>query len=218
MTLKQPNVKSKRVTGLYAITPDVLDTKVLVQKVHCALAGGARIVQYRSKSKDAALRYVQAALLLALCRQAGIPLVVNDDVDLALAIGADGLHLGRGDGDIGTARAKLGKERLLGASCYDQLQLGVAALNQGADYVAFGSAFSSSTKPGAVRAPLRLYHEAKVRLKLPIVAIGGITLGNAALLIDAGVDAVAVISALFDTPDIEAVARQFSNLFHRKDL
>jgi thiamine-phosphate pyrophosphorylase len=196
----------------------VLNTKVLVQKVHSALAGGARIVQYRSKSGDAALRSVQAALLLALCRRAGIPFIVNDDVDLALAIGADGLHLGRSDGDIRTARAKLGSERLLGASCYDRLELGIAALNQGADYVAFGSAFPSSTKPSAVRAPLQLYREAKVRLKLPIVAIGGITPDNASPLIDSGVDALAVISALFDAPDIEAVACRFSNLFHRKDL
>jgi thiamine-phosphate pyrophosphorylase len=217
VTPEPPIVKSRRVAGLYAITPDVLDTKVLVQKVRCALAGGARIVQYRSKSKDAALRSVQAALLLALCRKAGVPLIVNDDVDLALAIGADGLHLGRGDGDIGAARAKLGKERLLGASCYDQLELGVAALNQGADYVAFGSAFPSSTKPSAARAALQLYREAKVRLKLPIVAIGGITPDNVAPLIEAGVDAAAVISALFDAPDIEAVARRFSNLFQRQE-
>lgn len=151
-----------------------------------------------------------------LCRPAGIPLIVNDDIDLALAINADGLHLGRGDGDIAAARAKLGKDRLLGASCYDQLELGVAAFNQGADYVALGSAFPSSTKPRAARAPLRLYREAKVRLKLPIVAIGGITPDNAAPLIDAGVDAIAVISALFDAPDIEAVARQFSSLFPRE--
>ena len=142
-----------------------------------------------------------------------MPFIVNDDIDLALAVGADGLHLGRDDGDIAAARARLGKDRLIGASCYDQLELGVAAFNQGADYAAFGSAFPSSTKPVAVRAPLRLYREAKVRLKLPIVAIGGITADNADLLIDAGVDAVAVISALFDAPDIEAVARRFSSLF-----
>lgn len=215
MTLDPPLVKL-RVAGLYAITPDELDTKVLSQKVRMVLAGGASIVQYRSKSRDATLRGVQAASLLALCRGAGIPFIVNDDLDLALAIGADGLHLGRNDGDIAAARAKLGKDRLLGASCYDQLELGVAAFNQGADYVAFGSAFPSATKPAAARAPFRLYHEAKARLQLPIVAIGGITPDNAPPLIDAGVDAVAVISTLFAAPDIETVARQFSGLFFRE--
>ena len=216
MTPERPLVRSRRVAGLYAVTPDELDTNLLAQKVRWALAGGARIVQYRSKSADVALRSTQAATLLALCRRAGIPFIVNDDIDLALAIDADGAHLGRNDGDIRTVRATLGKDRVLGVSCYDQLELGVAAFNQGADYVAFGSAFPSSTKPRAARAPLRLYREAKARLKLPIVAIGGITPDNAALLIDAGADAVAVISALFEVPDIEAAAHRFSNLFPRE--
>ena len=203
--------------GLYAVTPDEPDTGLLARKVRKALAGGARILQYRNKSANAAVRREQGTALLALCREARIPFVINDDLDLAGTIGADGLHLGREDAPIAAARAQLGKDRLLGVSCYDRLELALAAREAGADYVAFGSAFPSATKPGATRAPLSLYREAKARLGSPVVAIGGITTENAQSLIDAGADAVAVISALFDAPDIEAAARAFSRLFHRKN-
>jgi thiamine-phosphate pyrophosphorylase len=199
--------------GLYAVTPDEPDVGLLARKVRKALAGGARILQYRSKSANAALRREQGAALLALCREARIPLVINDDLDLARAIGADGVHLGREDISIAAARAQLGTGRLLGASCYDRLELALAAREAGADYVAFGSAFPSATKPGATRAPLSLYRDARARLDSPIVAIGGITTENAHAVIEAGADAVAVISALFDAPDIEAAARSFSRLF-----
>jgi thiamine-phosphate pyrophosphorylase len=203
--------------GLYAVTPDEPDIGLLTRKVSKALAGGARIVQYRNKSASAALRREQGAALLALCRKARIPLVINDDLDLASGIGADGLHLGREDISIAAARAQLGKDRLLGVSCYDRLELAIAAREAGADYVAFGSAFPSATKPGATRAPLSLYREAKGRLGSPVVAIGGITTENARTVIEAGADAVAVISALFDAPDIEAAARSFSRLFDKKN-
>jgi len=202
--------------GLYAVTPDDPDIMSLTRKVSRALAGGARIVQYRNKSASPEQRREQGAALLALCREAHIPLVVNDDLDLARGIGADGLHVGRGDISIAAARAQLGQDRLLGVSCYDRLELALAAREAGADYVAFGSAFPSATKPGAVRAPLWLYREAKVQLGSPVVAIGGITIENARSVIEAGADAVAVISALFDSPDIEATARSFSRLFDRK--
>jgi thiamine-phosphate pyrophosphorylase len=202
--------------GLYAVTPDEPDIGSLARKVRQALAGGARVLQYRSKSANAALRREQGAALLALCREARVPLVINDDLDLARAIGADGLHLGREDVSIAAARAQLGKDRLLGVSCYDRLELALAAREAGADYVAFGSAFPSATKPEATHAPLSLYRAARARLDFPIVAIGGITTENAHAVIEAGADAVAVISALFDAPDIEATARSFSRLFDRK--
>jgi len=201
--------------GLYAVTPDEPDIELLTRKVRRALAGGAHIVQYRSKSTNAALRREQGAALLVLCRNTGVPLIVNDDLDLALAIGADGLHLGREDISIAAARAQLGKGRLLGVSCYDRLELALAAREAGADYVAFGSAFPSATKPGATRAPLSLYREAKRRLDVPIVAIGGVTTENAHTLVEEGVDAIAVISALFDAPDIERRAHEFARVFHR---
>ena len=205
------------VRGLYAVTPDDPDIGSLTRKVRKALAGGARILQYRNKSANAAVRREQGTALLALCREARIPFVINDDLDLARAIGADGLHLGRDDVSIAVARAQLGEDKLLGVSCYDRLELALAAREAGADYVAFGSAFPSSTKPEATRAPLSLYREARARLDLPIVAIGGITTENAHNVIEAGADAVAVISALFDSPDVEAAARGFSRLFDKKN-
>lgn len=199
--------------GLYAVTPDEPDTVKLVRKVRMALAGGARTVQYRNKSAGATLRREQGAALLAVCRAARVPLIINDDLDLAAALEADGLHLGRDDLPVAAARKRLSKGALVGASCYDRLDLAVSARNAGADYVAFGSAFPSTTKPGATRAPLSLYRDAKAQLDCPVVAIGGITSENARAVIEAGADAIAVISALFDAQDIERSAREFSGLF-----
>jgi thiamine-phosphate pyrophosphorylase len=146
-----------------------------------------------------------------LCREFSVPVIVNDDVELALEVEADGVHLGRDDGDLAAARRRLGK-RLLGASCYNDLSLARAAVAAGADYVAFGSVFASTTKPAAVRAPLTLFKEAS-GLGVPLAAIGGITLENAAALVAAGASLLAVISDLFDAPDIRARARQYGKLF-----
>jgi thiamine-phosphate pyrophosphorylase len=206
---------SARVWGLYAITPETEDTQDLLAKVRLALEGGARVVQYRSKAPDGELRRRQAERLLALCRGYDVPLIVNDDLQLALAIGADGVHLGRDDGDLASARRALGRERLLGASCYDRLDLAERALEHGADHVAFGSVYGSPTKPNAARAPLALFSTARARFGAPLVAIGGITPANARDVIEAGAAAVAVISALFEAQDIAATARQFALLFGR---
>jgi thiamine-phosphate pyrophosphorylase len=201
------------VRGLYAVTPDERDTDVLTAKVNLAIKGGARLVQYRNKSADAALRRQQAAALLALCRANGVPLIVNDDVELAIELGADGVHLGRGDAGLAGVRRRLAAGKLVGASCYDDLDAALAAVEQCADYVAFGAAFPTAIKPGAPGAPLALYTAARARLGVPIVAIGGITPQNAASVVSAGADAVAVITALFDAPDIEHRAREFSGVF-----
>lgn len=201
--------------GLYALTPDLADTGGLAARVGDALRGGAAAVQYRNKTAPADLRREQAFALAALCRTAGAPLIVNDDVELAIAVDADGVHLGAGDGDLGGARARLGARRLLGASCYNRLELARAAVAAGADYVAFGAAFASSTKPAAAHAPLELYRAARRALAVPIVAIGGITVENAPGLIEAGVDAVAVITALFGAQDVARRAREFQSLFSR---
>lgn len=206
-----------RVKGLYAVTPDVADTSELLAKVEAALAGGASLLQYRNKSASPALRLVQARALLRLCRDHGAPLIINDHLDLALALDADGLHLGSGDGLLAHARAQLGPDKILGASCYNQLKNALAAGQAGASYVAFGSFFDSGVKPGAVRAPLELVRQAKQELPLPVVAIGGITLDNAPQVIAAGADAVAVISALFAAPDIRSAAQRFRALFERHD-
>jgi len=199
--------------GLYAVTPDIADTADLLRRADLALLGGARLVQYRNKRADVTLRRDQAAALLAACRRHGARLIVNDDLPLALAVGADGAHLGREDGDLGAARAALGPNRLLGISCYDELERAREAKRIGADYVAFGSFFASPTKPAAVRAPLTLLRDARTGIGLPVCAIGGITLANAPLLIAAGADLLAVISDLFEAPDIRARAAAYTSLF-----
>ncbi len=204
---------STRIAGLYAITPDLEDTADLCYRVRAALAGGARVLQYRNKSASPALRLEQAQALQALCAARGVPLIINDHPELALQTGAAGVHLGGDDGDIAAARAALGPDRLLGASCYDRLELAERALAAGADHVAFGSFFPSSVKPGAVRPPLSLLAEARRRFPAPLVAIGGITAANAPQLIAAGADAVAVISTIFAAPDIEAATREVQSLF-----
>jgi len=202
-----------RIAGLYAITPDAADTALLVIKARDALAGGASLVQYRSKTADAALRLAQAKALLAICRRHQVPLIINDYLDLALEIDADGLHLGGEDGSIAAARARLGPRKLIGASCYNELQNALKAEREGADYVAFGSFFASGVKPGAAHAPLGLLREAQRSVAVPIVAIGGITLANAPQLITAGADSVAVLSALFAAADVKLAAQQFNALF-----
>jgi len=201
------------VRGLYAVTPDMAGTAALVSKVTAALDGGAALIQYRNKTADERLKREQAARLHELCGRYGVPLVVNDSAALAALTGAPGLHLGRDDGSVAAARGAVGADALIGVSCYDDLDRARGALDEGADYVAFGAAFPSRVKPGAVRASRELYAEARRRYAAPIVAIGGITLDNAQSLLDCGVDALAVISAVFDAPDITRAARSFTDLF-----
>lgn len=201
------------VAGLYAITPECPETAVLAAKVEQALRGGARVLQYRAKGATPALALEQARVLVRLCRAFGRLFIVNDRVDLALAVGADGVHLGSQDEPIDAARRRLAPGMLLGVSCYDRLDRAREAAAQGADYVAFGAMFPSAVKPEAVRAPLTLLGEARRVLDVPVVAIGGITPQNAPAVIRAGAHALAVISALFDAPDVESAARAFSRLF-----
>ena len=201
------------VRGLYAVTPDIADTAELTAKVEAALAGGASVVQYRNKIAGADSRAAQARALQQLCRLKHVPLIINDRLDLAISVDASGLHLGKDDGSLAEARARLGAGKLLGVSCYNRIDSAVSAVEAGADYVAFCSFFPSTVKPGAVQAPTALLREAKRKLGVPIVAIGGITLDNAAQLISAGADALAVISALFSAPDIRLAAERFSGLF-----
>ena len=203
-------------SGLYAVTPDLDDTTELLRRVGQALQGGLRLLQYRNKPAAAALRREQAGALLALCRAQSVPLVINDDLQLALEIGADGAHLGREDGDLAAARAALGPGKLLGISCYDDIGRAREAKRVGADYVAFGSFFASPTKPAAVRAPLTLLAEARNELGLPVCAIGGITLQNAPQLIAAGADLLAVITDLFEAPDIRSRAAAYTSLFSER--
>jgi len=199
--------------GVYAITPETADTERLLTQVEAALAGGVAAVQYRDKSDDVARRHEQASELVALCRRFKVPLIVNDDLRLADLCDADGVHLGRDDASLREARIILGKDKFVGTSCYQSLDLALAAQAAGADYVAFGSFFPSPTKPDAARASLDLLRAATPVVQVPLIAIGGITLANAPLLLDAGADSLAVLSALFDAPDIRAGAHDLNQLF-----
>ncbi len=206
-----------RLRGLYAITPDNDDTGALLHAVTAVLSGGARIVQYRNKRVDAMQRREQGEALRQLTRAHDALLIINDDAPLALALDADGVHIGRDDGDVAATRRLIGPERLLGVSCYNDWAIAEASLAAGADHVAFGAAFASSTKPGAVHAPLALYRKAREQTRAPIVAIGGIELHNAGSLLACGVDAIAVISALFGATDPRSTAAAFSALYARVD-
>ena len=203
------------IAGVYAITPECADTALLARKAEMAILGGAKILQYRSKSGSENLRLEQAIVIGAVCNRYSVPFIINDEVDLALEVGADGVHIGSNDGPVDDVRKKL-KGKILGVSCYDSIDLALDAQNLGADYVAFGSFFASLTKPDAVRAPLSLLQMSKLSLKIPVVAIGGITLENGARLVESGADALAVVSSLFDAPDIRVAANHFSELFSIK--
>jgi len=201
--------------GLYVITADGrTGPEALVAAVDAALCGGARLVQYRDKSDDHARRGQEARALKRLCDRHRVPLLINDDLELALACGAAGVHLGRDDLDIAGARARLPAGSLIGASCYDRFELAEAAAAQGADYIAFGSFFPSPTKPLAVSAGTELLRRAHRELAIPAVAIGGISPENGAALVQAGADMLAVISAVFAAPDITAAARAFTACFN----
>ncbi|MEQ1592031.1 MAG: thiamine phosphate synthase [Thiobacillaceae bacterium] len=200
-------------SGLYAITPETADTARLLAQVEAALEGGIAVVQYRNKSDDVALRHEQASELLALCHRFKVPLIINDDVRLADLCDADGVHLGRDDGSVAKARVILGPDKFIGATCYQSMELALAAQTEGADYVAFGSFYPSPTKPAATRAETRLLTDAAACIQIPLVAIGGITFDNASPLLDAGADILAMQSALFDAANIRAAAHQLNQLF-----
>lgn len=208
------------VHGLYAIADAaLLASRDLDNAVTLALRGGASLLQYRNKGKEAApRRQEEAKALLQICRQHQVPLIINDDIVLASEIGADGVHLGRDDPPVAAARQLLGIDAIIGVSCYNQLKRAIAAEQAGADYVAFGRCFPSATKPEAVHAPLWLLREARKRLNLPIVAIGGITLENTPQVISAGAHVVAVIGGLFKRHDIEITARAYKRLFLHQEM
>jgi thiamine-phosphate pyrophosphorylase len=200
--------------GLYAITDaQLIADDRLLDAVEQALLGGARLIQYRDKSADAVRRLTQARLLNSLCQRYQVPLIINDDVELAAAVGAAGVHIGKDDPALTTARTRLGQNALIGVSCYNRLNLALEAEQAGADHVAFGAVFPSLTKPTEVRASINLLREARAALRIPIVAIGGITPDNAPLLLDVGVDALAVVSGVFGQPDIQAAAARYATLF-----
>jgi len=204
--------------GLYAISDERLhgDTPTLLREMELALRGGLALVQYRAKHLHPDTLEAQAKALLSLCREYHTPLLINDHLDLALKIGADGVHLGRGDGDLRHARELLGRRKILGASCYNRLEMAQQAAHAGADYVAFGRFFSSETKPGAVQADLSLIEAQKARSERPVCAIGGINRENGAALVAAGADLLAMVQGIFKADDIAGNVREM-NAWYSQD-
>jgi thiamine-phosphate pyrophosphorylase len=203
------------ISGLYAITPDCTNTDDLLERTRAVLAGGAQVLQYRNKSANATLKLTQARALRTLTRELNVTFIVNDDTQLAEQVEADGVHLGGTDGEVNTARAILGKDKIIGVSCYNRLALARDAVSSGADYVAFGAFFPSGVKPNAVIADIELLRLARAEFTVPLVAIGGITPENAPELIAAGANALAMISALFNATNCQVATNKFSTLFNR---
>ena len=206
------NMPGARLRGLYLVTPDEADTTRLLARVAPLLGTGVALLQYRNKAANAVLRLEQASALQPLCAQAGVPLLVNDDVALARHVGAAGVHLGEDDGDITAARAALGPDALIGASCYDELERAERAAAAGASYVAFGAFFPTTTKQVTRRASPQLLREART-LRLPLAAIGGITPANAKPIVEAGADLIAVVGGVFDATDPLSAIREYRNCF-----
>lgn len=204
---------AKAVRGLYVIADTEIIEKDLVLTVAEAIEGGARIVQYRDKSDNAAKRSSDGIALRDLCRQHGVAFIINDDIELARQVNADGVHLGKEDAELTSAHEQLGANFIIGVSCYNELERGRSAIAAGASYIAFGSFYPSTVKPDAVRASETLLTQAKQEFTVPVVAIGGITPENGARLVAAGADALAVITGVFKSDDICAAARQYATLF-----
>lgn len=213
-----PKIKTRAMSrnslrGLYAITPETADGARLLENVEAVLAGGGRIVQYRDKNSAMPERVARAHALRKLTDRFAATLLINDDIALAFLVKADGVHLGADDGNLTAARAILGPDRILGASCYADFRAAQAAAIAGADYVAFGAVYPSPTKPKAPLAAADLFCRAKTTLTAARCAIGGITRDNASPLINAGADLLAVITDLFEAPDITARAAAYQRLF-----
>lgn len=202
------------IKGLYAITDTAnLSSEIMFTRTEEILRAGAKLLQYRNKQVDKDMRIAEAEQLLDLCRQYSVPLIINDDVALAVQTGADGVHLGKTDSSIADARERLGDKAMIGCSCYNDLDRAQQAAKSGADYIAFGAFFPSPTKPEAAHATTDIIQTAKQKFKLPVVAIGGITPENGQSLIVAGADMLAVISGLYASNDPFNTTRQYINMF-----
>ena len=199
--------------GLYLVTPDQINTEALLSVTRAALQGGATVLQYRNKIASPTLRLTQAQALRRLTREFGAALFINDEPGLALAVEADGVHVGRDDGDLAAVREATEGRLLIGVSCYDDFARARDMAAMGADYIAFGAMFASPTKPEAESAPLSLVSRAKTELDVPVACIGGITADNAAPLVAAGADWLAVISDIYQAADPQARALRFSALY-----
>ncbi len=206
-------MKKHSINGLYGITPDWNNTAALLTKTEQILLGGARLIQYRNKTADMALRHNQAELLVQLCRTFNTPLIINDCIDLAIAVDADGVHIGEHDEDVATARRLLGASKIIGVSCYNRLELAIQAEANGANYVAFGAFYPTTTKQNTVTAPINILERAKKILAVPVVGIGGIKISNATYLINSGANAIAVSNTLYQVKDPRRTAEKLTRFF-----
>ncbi len=204
---------NRTLRGLYVITDRRLMGKDLLTQAEQAILGGAGLLQYRDKSTDISRREREALALAQLCEQHKVRFIINDDPALALKTGADGIHLGQSDGDIGSIRHTLGRDKIIGVTCHASLEKALAAEQAGADYVAFGRFFPSQTKPDAPAAEIDILRQARHQLTIPVVAIGGISAENGGALVAAGADMLAVIHGIFGASDIRSAARQYVELF-----
>ena len=206
-------MKDARLHGIYAITDPVLCGEHLIDNVQAAIEGGIRILQYRNKQVSSFTQHEEATKLLTLCRQHDVLFIINDDIDLATDIDADGVHLGQKDRALIEARQQLGNEKIIGISCNNRFDYALTAQREGADYVAFGRFFNSMTKPQAPQAEFDLLQRAKNELPIPVVAIGGINPDNGRSLIEAGADMLAVIHGIFGQADVRLAAQRYAELF-----
>ncbi len=204
---------NRTLRGLYVITDHRLMGKDLLTQAEQAILGGASLLQYRDKSTDTCRREREALALAQLCEQHKVRFIINDDPALALKTGADGIHLGQSDGDIGSIRDTLGRDKIIGVTCHASLEKALAAEQAGADYVAFGRFFPSQTKPDAPAAEIDILRQARHQLTITVVAIGGISAENGGALVAAGADMLAVIHGIFGASDIRSAARQYVELF-----
>jgi thiamine-phosphate pyrophosphorylase len=206
--------------GLYLVTPNWDDTARLLEVSERALKaadGGIGLLQYRHKEAGPDLRVEQATALLALCRRHGVPLIINDHVALCQRLDADGVHVGGTDAALAQVRAELGPDKIVGASCYGDMQLALDAQAAGASYVAFGGFYPSRVKQYAVTTRPEILDQARAAVRVPYVVIGGMTPENAAPLVARGAPMVAAISSVYQSDDTAAAVRRFLDLFGQND-
>ena len=206
------------IKGLYAVTPEEKDLFVLSSQVESCIKGGARLIQYRSKTLSKIEQNKQARKIKIVCDYYKVPLIINDDIELCRILDADGVHLGEDDDSLEKARLILGPSKIIGVSCYNSIDRVKIAVDKRATYIALGACFPTTTKPYAPKASLDLIALVVKNFKIPVVAIGGINLENIELLINEGVNCIAVINSLFKVNDIEGTARQFSSLLNEEKL
>lgn len=209
--------RTKLLSGLYAITDPNLMGEDIMTKAGQAISGGINILQYRNKAASYTQQKKEAHQLASLCYEQDVLFIINDNVELALEVNADGVHIGQQDGDIDAARKQLGAGKIIGVTCNNKIENAIIAQQQGADYVAFGRFFKSSTKPTAPQADVSMLEEIRASITLPVVAIGGVTHANASELLKYDIDMLAVIESLFGQKDIGQSARRFVDIFKRRD-